>query len=119
MSASIPCEDDEESYDDVESLNSSSLGQRISLDKADSPMEDDDDIYEVVPGTRLSLSIIQKGIIAPTHPSKGLLSLLIVRFSLFYYANEPTGSAGAISRVPSRSGKKKKENIISSASHRR
>ncbi|XP_040187142.1 src kinase-associated phosphoprotein 1 [Rana temporaria] len=50
LSASIPCEDDEESYDDVESLNSSSMGQRISLDRADSPMEDDDDIYEVVPG---------------------------------------------------------------------
>lgn len=117
MSTSIPCEDDEESYDDVESLNSSSMGQRTSLDRADSPIEDDDDIYEVVPGKRLS--IIQKGIIAPTHFSKGLLSLLIVSFSLFYYANEPTGSAGAISRVPSRSGKKKKENIISSASHRR
>ncbi|KAM5134837.1 src kinase-associated phosphoprotein 1 [Mantella aurantiaca] len=49
QSASIPCEDDEESYDDVDSLNSSSMVQRPSLDSANSPMEDDD-IYEVVPG---------------------------------------------------------------------
>lgn len=49
LSSSIPCEDDEESYDDVDSLNNSSMGQRPSLDRANSPIEDDD-IYEVVPG---------------------------------------------------------------------
>ncbi|XP_068118806.1 src kinase-associated phosphoprotein 1 [Hyperolius riggenbachi] len=50
LSTSIPCEDDdEESYDDVDSLNSSSVGQHSRLDRADSPLEDDDDIYEVVP----------------------------------------------------------------------
>ncbi|XP_072269794.1 src kinase-associated phosphoprotein 1 [Pyxicephalus adspersus] len=48
LSASIPFEDDEESYDDVDSLNSLSAGQHSSVNRTNSPMEDED-IYEVVP----------------------------------------------------------------------
>ncbi|KAM3923876.1 src kinase-associated phosphoprotein 1 [Leptodactylus fuscus] len=49
ISPSIPCEDDEESYDDVDSLNSSHMIHPPPLYRANSPTEDDD-IYEVVPG---------------------------------------------------------------------
>ncbi|XP_073428522.1 src kinase-associated phosphoprotein 1 isoform X3 [Dendrobates tinctorius] len=49
ISSSIPCEDDEESYDDVDSLNSSHMIHPLPLTRAGSPIEDDD-IYEVVPG---------------------------------------------------------------------
>ncbi|XP_075702730.1 src kinase-associated phosphoprotein 1 isoform X2 [Rhinoderma darwinii] len=50
ISTSIPYdEDDEESYDDVDSLNSSHMINLPPLNRAYSPTEDDD-IYEVVPG---------------------------------------------------------------------
>ncbi|CAJ0951610.1 unnamed protein product, partial [Ranitomeya imitator] len=48
ISSSIPCEDDEESYDDVDSLNSAHMIHPPPLNRAGSPIEDDD-IYEVVP----------------------------------------------------------------------
>ncbi|XP_044156132.1 src kinase-associated phosphoprotein 1 isoform X4 [Bufo gargarizans] len=49
LSPTIPYEDDEESYDDVDSLNSSHMIRPSPLNRANSPTEDDD-IYEVVPG---------------------------------------------------------------------
>ncbi|XP_071967728.1 src kinase-associated phosphoprotein 1 isoform X2 [Engystomops pustulosus] len=49
ISTSIPCEDDEESYDDVESVNSSHLMRSPPLNRTNGPAEDDD-IYEEVPG---------------------------------------------------------------------
>ncbi|XP_044156130.1 src kinase-associated phosphoprotein 1 isoform X2 [Bufo gargarizans] len=48
LSPTIPYEDDEESYDDVDSLNSSHMIRPSPLNRANSPTEDDD-IYEVVP----------------------------------------------------------------------
>ncbi|XP_056403740.1 src kinase-associated phosphoprotein 1 isoform X3 [Hyla sarda] len=55
ISPSIPYdeEDDEESYDDVDSLNSSHMIHPPPLNRADSPTGDDD-IYEVVPGRSCS-----------------------------------------------------------------
>ncbi|KAM4031790.1 src kinase-associated phosphoprotein 1 isoform 1-T1 [Anomaloglossus baeobatrachus] len=49
ISSSIPCEDDDESYDDVDSLSSSHMIHPPPLNRASSPIEYDD-IYEVVPG---------------------------------------------------------------------
>ncbi|XP_075135184.1 src kinase-associated phosphoprotein 1 [Leptodactylus fuscus] len=66
ISPSIPCEDDEESYDDVDSLNSSHMIHPPPLYRANSPTEDDD-IYEVVPELdqivklRVKVSVRQQG----------------------------------------------------------
>ncbi|XP_063819221.1 src kinase-associated phosphoprotein 1 [Pseudophryne corroboree] len=48
VSSFIPYEDNEESYDDVDSLNTSPRLRPTTLDSAVNPIEDDD-IYEVVP----------------------------------------------------------------------
>ncbi|KAM8966799.1 src kinase-associated phosphoprotein 1-like [Pelodytes ibericus] len=49
LSSTIPCEDeeDDESYDDVNSVDIPVLFNSLSLDRTNSPLEDD--IYEVVP----------------------------------------------------------------------
>lgn len=54
ISPSIPFED-EESYDDVDNSNSSPMIRPPPLRRANSPIDDDDDIYEVVPGKRLRI----------------------------------------------------------------
>ncbi|XP_056403738.1 src kinase-associated phosphoprotein 1 isoform X1 [Hyla sarda] len=62
ISPSIPYdeEDDEESYDDVDSLNSSHMIHPPPLNRADSPTGDDD-IYEVVPEEEIGDSYTLKG----------------------------------------------------------
>ncbi|XP_066442867.1 src kinase-associated phosphoprotein 1 isoform X2 [Eleutherodactylus coqui] len=58
LSPSIPYEDDEESYDDVDSLHSSHMAFPPPPKRASSPTEDDD-IYEVVPEVIEDLSTSQ------------------------------------------------------------
>ncbi|KAG9474005.1 hypothetical protein GDO78_004356 [Eleutherodactylus coqui] len=60
LSPSIPYEDDEESYDDVDSLHSSHMAFPPPPKRASSPTEDDD-IYEVVPEVIEDLSTSQAG----------------------------------------------------------